>query len=257
MRRKVAIITGSATGVGSATAVHLAQSGWNVVINYTKSEQEADETAEKCRSAGAEGLVLKGDVSDDIACRQIVADTVAKWGHIDALVNNAGTTRACRLSDLEGVTADDFIHLYRVNVLSAFQMARAAAPYLKQSRGAVVNVASIAALNGMGSSIAYTSSKGAMVTLTLSLAHALAPEVRVNAVCPGFIQGRWTRGFLGDRYEEVRSDFEQAAALKVTATPEDIADAIAFYCTRGAIMTGQVTVVDGGSTLGSVTLGRR
>ncbi|NND31762.1 MAG: SDR family oxidoreductase [Saprospiraceae bacterium] len=253
--RKTSIITGSATGVGASTAIQLAEEGWNVVVNYSKSEREAEETSQVCRSKGAEVLLFKADVSVDDKCRDMVSAAIEKWGRLDALVNNAGTTRFCPLSNLEGVSEDDFLHLYRVNVLSAFQMSRAAAPHLKKTKGSIVNVSSISALNGSGSSIAYTSSKGALVTLTLSLAHALAPDVRVNCICPGFIQGRWTRNFLKENYDRVNANFAQASSLQVTATPEDIADAIAYYVTRAKINTGEIRTIDGGFSHNVAKLG--
>lgn len=253
--RKTAIITGSATGVGAATAIQLAHEGWNVLVNYSKSEQEAQDTASECERKGAEVILMKADVSDDTNCRNMVDAVIRKWGQLDALVNNAGTTRFCALSDLEGLTKEDFMHLYEVNVLSAFQMSRAAAPHLKKSHGSIVNISSISALNGSGSSMAYTCSKGAMVTLTLSLAHALAPEVRVNCICPGFIQGRWTKNFLGEKYEKVNANFAAASSLQMTTTPADIADAIAYYVTRAKLNTGEIRTVDGGFSHHVVKLG--
>ena len=256
-RKKVAIVTGSATGVGAATAIELSQLGWNVVINYSRSRNEAEETANHCREAGAQVMVIRADVSDDSECRAMVTSTVKQWGRIDALVNNAGTTKFCHLSDLDGLTHEDFLHLYSVNVVGAFQMARAVAPHLRSVKGCIVNTASIAGLTGMGSSIAYAASKGAMVTMTLSLAHALSPDIRVNAVCPGFIQGRWTKGFLGDRYDQVRQEVEESATLQITATPSDIAESLVYLITKAKIITGEIMIVDGGSTLKQVTLGRR
>ena len=258
MERKLAIITGSASGVGSAAAVQLAATGaWNVVINYTKSDVEAKATVATCEKLGAEVLCIRADVSDDAQCRDLVLQCVDRFGRIDALINNAGTTKFCDFGNLDGLTKEDFFHLYGVNVVGAYQMARSAFPHLRKVGGSVVNNASVAALTGMGSSIAYAASKGAMVTLTLSLAHALGPEVRVNAVCPGFIQGRWTRGFLGHRYEDVKNQVEEGAALKVTATNKDVAEALVYFATQAKIITGEVMIVDGGATLKQVTLGRR
>ncbi len=256
--KKVAIITGSATGVGAATAKQLSATGaWNVAINYTKSRDEAMQTASRCKALGAEVLTICADVSDDAACVSLVGEVVTRWGRLDTLINNAGTTKFCDFSDLDGLSKEDFFHLYGVNVVGAYQMSRAAYPHLRQQQGSIVNNSSVSALTGVGSSIAYAASKGAMVTLTLSLAHALGPEVRVNAVCPGFIQGRWTKGFLGDRYESVKKTFEQGATLQVTATPGDIADAIVYLATRAKIVTGEIMIVDGGSSLKQVTLGRK
>ncbi len=243
---KTAIITGSATGVGSATALQLAARGWNVLINYSKSQKEAEDIFSQCKDLGSDALLYKGDVSSDAVCRKMVKIAVDHWGRLDGLVNNAGTTCYCKLSDLEGVKKDDFIYLYEVNLLSAFQMTRAAAPHLKRNKGSIVNVSSISALNGSGSSIAYTCSKGAMVTLTLSLAHALSPDVRVNCICPGFIQGRWTKNFLGERYDEIENSFANASSLNVTATPDDIAESIVYFITGAPLSTGEIRTVDGG-----------
>ena len=258
MEKKLAVITGSSTGVGSATAIQLASTGhWNVVINYAHNAKDAEATMTACLALGAEVLCVQADVSEDIQCRELVQQSVARFGRIDALVNNAGTTKFCEFSDLEGLNKSDFQNLYSVNVVGAYQMARAAHPYLRAARGAIVNTASIAALTGLGSSIAYAASKGAMVTLTLSLAHTFAPEVRVNAVCPGFIQGRWTKGFLGDRYEDMKASIEKSAALQVTATNEDVAESIVYLASQAKVVTGEIMIVDGGATLNQVTMGRR
>ena len=231
--RKSAIVTGSSSGVGAATALMLAKEGWNLVVNYSKSKSEGQDVAQKCRAYGADVILFQGDVSNDDICRDMVDSVVQKWGGLDALVNNAGTTKFCPLSDLEGLNEDDFLNLYRINVLSAFQMSRAAAPHLKKAQGSIVNVSSISALNGSGSSIAYTCSKGAMVTLTLSLAHALAPHVRVNCICPGFIQGRWTKNFLKDSYDKVNRAFAEASSLQVTATPRRHSGRDCLLCHQG------------------------
>ncbi len=254
---KVAVITGSATGVGAATAEKLSALGWHVVINYSKSEAEAKQTFARCEKLGPGALLVQGDVSDDTACQRMVQVCLDRWGRLDALVNNAGTTKFCAFDDLDGLDMEDFQHLYAVNVVGAYQMTRAAAGALKSANGVIVNNASIAALTGVGSSIAYAASKGALVTMTLSLAQALAPQIRVNCVCPGFIQGRWTKGFLGDRYHQVKTTIEQSAALQKTATPADVAENIVFFVTSANLVTGQILIVDGGSTLKQVTLGRK
>ncbi len=168
--------------------MRLADNGARVVINYTKSIKEAEETLGQAKAKGVEALLAQGDVSSDDDCRRIVKHTVDKWGRIDMLVNNAGTTKFADHADLSALNADDFLNIYKVNVVGAFQMIRAAEPHLKASGfGRVVNVSSIAGVLGVGSSVAYAASKGALNTMTFSLARALAPEIRVNAVCPGFI----------------------------------------------------------------------
>lgn len=253
---RVAIVTGSATGVGAATCKKLAQSGWNVVINYSKSEKEANDTADACAAFGNEVLLCKANVAEDEDCRRMVEETVTKWGRIDALVNNAGTTRFSSYQDLEGLSKQDFLALYEVNVVGAYQMTRATAKYLKGSDdGSIVNTSSISAISGVGSSIAYAASKGALSTMTLSLAHALAPEIRVNAVCPGFIQGRWTKNFLGDRYEEVKGGIENRTLLRKTCLPEDVADSIVYLILNAGLLTGQILTVDGGQLINQSILG--
>ena len=169
-------------------------------------------------------------------------------------MNNAGTTKFCQYSDLEGLTKADFLNLYEINVVGAYQMTRAAVPHLKASLdGVIVNTSSVSAISGVGSSIAYAASKGALSTMTLSLAHALAPRVRVNAVCPGFIQGRWTQEFLGDKYEAVKEVIERGTLLRQTALPEDIADSIVFLIEKAKMMTGQILTVDGGKIINQST----
>ncbi|MDY6835323.1 MAG: glucose 1-dehydrogenase [Chloroflexota bacterium] len=251
MEGKVAIVTGSATGVGSATARMLAGRGCNVVVNYTKSEEEARDNIAACEACGVETILCQADVSNDADCCRMVDAAVTKWGRIDALVNNAGTTKFCAIVDLNGLDKEDFLRIYSVNVVGPFQMARAVAPHMKKvGQGAIVNVASLAAMDGRGSSIAYAASKGALVTMTLSLAHALCPEIRVNAVCPGFIQGRWLKQGLGEPlYDAAKAHMEQSSLLRVTATPENVAEAVVYLVCGAEITTGETLTVDGGMRL--------
>jgi len=251
LKGKAAIVTGSSTGVGAATAVMLAEIGCNVVINYTKSEKEAGETASACEKAGVETILCRADVSNDDDCLRMVAQSMDRWGRIDALVNNAGTTKFCNHADLDGLSKEDFMNIYAVNVVGPYQMTRAVAPHMKKAgSGAIVNVASMAALTGFGSCIAYAASKGALVTMTLSLARALGPEIRVNTVCPGFIQGRWLMEGLGqERYEEVKRLREDVAPLGATATAEAVAEAILYFICGAGIITGETLMVDGGGHL--------
>lgn len=248
--RRVAIITGAATGVGAACARWFADRGCNVLINFRASATEADAVAAQCRSLGAEVGLVGGDVAEDTTCRAIAARAVQRWGRIDFLVNSAGTTVFKPMTDLEALTADDFHKVYAVNVIGPFQMARAAAPHMGAD-GAIVNVSSIAATNGTGSSYAYAASKGALNTLTLALARNLAPNVRVNAVLPGMIEGRWLREGVGDAaYDSVREAFARDAALGTVATPDQIAETVGWLATGAELMTGQLIVADAGLLLG-------
>ncbi len=252
----VTIVTGSATGVGAACAKMLAARGCNVVINFTRSEAEARETEAECRAAGVETLLCQADVANDADCRRMAAGAIEKWGRIDGLINNAGTTQFVDHANLAGLTADDFHRIYAVNVIGPFQMTRAVASHMKAAgRGAIVNISSIAGVMGVGSSIAYTASKGALNTMTLSLARALGPEIRVNTVCPGFIQGRWLRAGLGDQvYEAARSAQERTTPLRKAGTPEDMAQAAVWFIEGADLITGEFLIVDAGAHLGGAPL---
>ena len=255
----VAIVTGSSSGVGSATALQLAEKGFNVVVNYSRNEEGAKKTAAACEAAGGGVIICQADVSQDEDCRRMVDAAVEKWGRIDALVNNAGTTKFNDHGNLAGLDKEDFFHIYGVNTVGPYQMVRAVEPHMRSiGKGAVVNVASIAAITGIGSSVAYAASKGALVTMTLSLARVLGPEIRVNAVCPGFIQGEWLREGFGDEiYEKVKSRAEQMAPLGVTSTAETVAEAILYFICGAGIITGETLILDGGAHLSQTPMMRR
>ena len=250
--RPVAIITGSATGIGAAVACRLAAKGVNVVVNYSKSEEAAEATAAECRAHGVEALLCRADVANDADCRRMAAATLEAWGRIDYLVNNAGTTVFAAHHDLDAIQAEDFRRIYEVNVIGAFQMVRAVAPAMQaQGRGAIVNVSSVAGLAGIGSSIAYAASKGALNTLTLSLARSLGPAIRVNAVCPGMVKTRWLQQGLGaERYERTLASIEKSTPLKQASTPDDIAEPVVWLLDAAAHVTGEVITVDAGLHLG-------
>jgi 3-oxoacyl-[acyl-carrier protein] reductase len=255
----VAIVTGSSSGVGAACARKLAERGCHVVINYSRNEAGARSVQTACEAFGVQTLVVKGDVADDADCRRLAAAAEAKWGRIDALVNNAGTTKFCAHDDLEGLSKQDFLDIYSVNTVGAYQMTRAVRPAMKRGgRGSIVNVASIAAVMGVGSSIAYAASKGALVTMTLSLARALGPEIRVNAVCPGFIQGDWLREGMGaETYERTKRALEQSTPLRLTTTPDTVADAILYFVAGADVVTGETLILDGGMHLNTAPMTRR
>ena len=252
--RKVAIVTGSATGVGAAAAIMLAERGCNVVINYTRSKAEAEETAGACRSRGAETIVFQADVSDDDACRAMVKAAADKWGRIDYLINNAARTKFNPYPKLEGVTKQDFLDIYAVNVVGAYQMVRAVVPYMKkQGQGAIVNDSSIGGVTGIASSIPYAASKAALNLMTKSLAHVLAPEIRINAVVPGMIQTRWLKGGLGDeQYDALIKTQGAQLPLKRVATAEDIAKVLVWFLTDADLITGETLIVDSGIHLGTL-----
>ena len=250
-RRRVAIVTGAAGGVGAATALLLAQRGHDLVLNFNRSAELVQSCLDACRAAGAEAVALQGDVADDEVCCALAREANQRWGGIDAVVNAAGATRFVALADLEGVNAADFQHIFGINTIAPFQMARAAAPHLRGG-AAIVNVSSNSTLSGNGSSLPYVVSKGALNTLTLGLARALAPKVRVNAVLPGLIEGRWMREGLGDEaaYRRVKDGYAATSLLGRVSTSEDIAQAIVWLLDPGCLMTGQLMVVDAGFLLG-------
>jgi NAD(P)-dependent dehydrogenase (short-subunit alcohol dehydrogenase family) len=260
LQDKVAIVTGSATGIGAATAIALARRGANIVINYSKSEAEANATADAVRDTGADVRVVQGDVAQDEDCRKLAAIAVEAWGRIDILVNNAGTTKFAAHADLDALSADDWLGIYSVNVVGPFQMIRACREPLKAHwDGAVVNVSSIAAVAGIGSSIAYAASKGALNTMTLSLARALAPEVRVNAVCPGYVATPWfTKRFGQEASDRIAETTAEGNPLKRVASSEDIANAVVFFATpESHQITGETLLIDSGMHLNVMAGARR
>jgi 3-oxoacyl-[acyl-carrier protein] reductase len=242
--RKAALVTGSATGVGRACAVRFAKLGYAVAVNYSKSEADAAETARLAQAEGVPVLVHQATVGDDSQVRAMVARVRAEFGGLDVLVNNAGMTHFIAHDDLDAVTDAVWDEIFQVNVKGAFYCCRAAMTLLKERTGSIVNVSSVAGLTGMGSSIPYCASKGAMNTLTQSLARAFGPSVRVNAVAPGPITTRWLAG-----REAHVAKFLESAPLKRPADPDDIADVVLFLATGTTLMTGQVVVVDGGRTM--------
>ncbi len=240
---KVAIITGASSGIGAATAMLLARRGWRIAVNYQKNKDHAEKVAHECGNA----IALQADVSQDADCRRLARSVLEKWGAIDALVNNAGTTKVVAHHDLEGLTAEDFQRIFQLNVVAPFQMARACAAALKAGRGAIVNVSSVAAVLGTGSSVAYAASKAALNTMTFSLARSLAPEVRVNAVCPGHTNTPWHVAARGaEAAAEVERRYASIAPLKAASEPEDVADAIVWLLEGAKRVTGEIVFVDGG-----------
>ena len=248
---KVAIITGGSRGVGAATAKLLASKGWNITITCTSSMDDANSVVKECEELGVEAIALTADVSEDNSCIQTAQETINKWGRIDALVNNAGTTKfVFNHADLDGLDAEDFLHIYKVNVVGPFQMVRACKEMLLNSDNpSVVNISSIAGIKGLGSSLAYASSKGALNTMTKSMARNLGP-IRVNAICPGFIQGDWLRNGMGDDlYNAALENLTNNTPLKLTVTPEQVAEGIYSFIGINKVVTGETMLMDGGHHL--------
>jgi NAD(P)-dependent dehydrogenase (short-subunit alcohol dehydrogenase family) len=254
MKGRRAIVTGGGTGLGAATALGLAKAGASVCINYATSAEAAEAVAADCRALGVDAFAVRADVSEDDQCKALVKAASMRMGGLDVLVNNAGTTKFVPHADMDGLTPDDFMRLYKVNVVSMYQMIRAARPQLEAGDGgSVVNVSSIAGVTGMGSSVAYAATKGAINTMTLSLARALAPKIRVNGVCPGYIASGWYTKHTGAEAEAARAEeIKRSTPLKVVSGPEDVAEIILFFASPASRhVTGEFILVDGGTHLGT------
>jgi 3-oxoacyl-[acyl-carrier protein] reductase len=245
---KAAVVTGGGTGVGRATALSLAQRGCSVLINYSRSKDEAEATAAEVARFGVKGLAVRADVANDADCRRMMEIAVREFGRLDILVNNAGTTAFIKHDDLEGVTDEVWQRILSVNLMGPFQCARAArAALLASGNGEIVNVSSVAGLAGVGSSIPYAASKAALNNMTVTLARVFAPTVRVNAIAPGFITTRWLQDGLGDEaYELAKKRSEDAVLLHRVCTAEDVAAAILNVITGPDLMTAQVIALEGG-----------
>lgn len=242
---RVALITGGGTGVGRSTTLQLADRGFHVAINYSRSVGDADQTALDAREKGVKAITLACDVADDGQVRAMIERCRAEFGRLDVVVNNAGTTHFVQHTDLEAMTEDKWDRILAVNLKGPFFVSRAAIPLLRASGGgSIVNVASVAGVAGSGSSIAYAASKGGLITLTKSLAKAFAPDIRVNAVCPGVIVSRWLEG-----HEDMVEAAIKITPLKRASSTDDIADVVTFLACDAGMMTGQALIVDGGRTM--------
>ena len=254
---KVALVTGAGTGVGAATARLLASKGCRLAVNYRKSEEEAEEVVSSIEEAGGEAFTCQGDVAEDAEARALVETTRQKYGQLNLLVNNAGITAFIPFDDLDAVTDEVWLRLYQVNVLGAFHCSRASTTVMRETCGAdgaeIVNVGSVAGLKATGSCIPYAVSKAALHNLTVALARTLAPQIRVNAVAPGFITGRWLQDGLGEGYEAAKATFEKAMPLQAVCDPEDVAAAIVSLVEGSDLVTGQILGCDGGMSIAEPT----
>lgn len=243
---RAALVTGSAVGTGRATALALARQGCDVTVNYSRSASEAEETAAAVRATGRRAICVRADVADESAVRAMVDATLAEFGRLDVLINNAGTTSFIAHNELDKVSEADWEKILSVNLKGPFYAVRAAAPALREAKGVVINVSSVAGVAAVGSSIPYCASKAALNNMTVALARALAPDIRVNAVAPGFIDTRWFEQ-LG-HYDVIKQLSADSAPLKKVCQPEDVAKAIVDLVTSDLI-TGQILIIDGGMTI--------
>jgi NAD(P)-dependent dehydrogenase (short-subunit alcohol dehydrogenase family) len=246
----VAIVTGGGTGIGRAVALRLAKAGARaVVVNYARSSDEAEATAAELDALGAEGIAHRADVADEAQVKAMIAEAVGRFGRLDVLVNNAGTTHFIPHADIDALTEDVWNDILSVNLKGTFYCCRAAAPELRKTKGAIVNVASVAGHRATGSSIAYAVSKAGVIQLTRALALALAPEVRVNSVSPGLVSTRWFRKRFGDEAAEAQEEsFASTTPTQSIATPDQVAQAVMAFIDND-ILTGQDLVIDGGKNI--------
>lgn len=251
--RKKALVTGGATGIGRSAVLALARAGFDVAINYGSSVDAARALAQEAEAIGAKTLLQQCDVSDDAGVRRMLASVGEAFGHLDALVNNAGTTATWKVKDLESLDMGEWDRTFAVNVRGTFQVTRAAVPWLKKCKElggapAVVNTASIVGLRPGPQPLPYAASKAAVVNLTKTLAWNLGPHIRVNAVAPGWMEGDWMERMLGSKYDELMGARAKATPLKRCVTADDVAEVMLNLITGMRFVTGEIVVIDGGFT---------
>src|SRR5262245_4658420 len=245
--RKRALVTGGATGIGRAAVLHLARAGFDVAINYNTSAEAARAVAAEAEGVGAKTLLVACDVADDAAVRAMLAEVGQRFGGLDALINNAGTTISTPPKDLDGVSVEDWDRVFAVNVRGLFLVTRAAVPLLKRGVDpCILNTASIVGLRPGPQPLAYAASKAAVANLTKTLAGALGPEIRVNAVAPGWMEGDWMKRTLGDNYDGLMQRRARYTPLKRCVTAEDVAETMVNLIVSNPFVTGEIIIIDGG-----------
>ena len=244
--RKAALVTGAATGIGRGAALALARARYDVAVNYGSSEAAARKTVAEIEKLGVRALAIRCDVSEEKTVRAMLATIGEEFGRLDVLVNNAGATAPWTPRDLESLSLEDWDRVFAVNVRGLFQVTRAAVPLLKASKGCVVNTASIVGLRPGPQPLPYAASKAAVVNLTKTLAWNLGPDIRVNAVAPGWMEGDWMQRMLKDKYEDLMGKRAKATPLKRVVTAEDVAETMMSLVQSNRFVTGEVIVIDGG-----------
>ena len=244
--KKVVLVTGASSGIGRAAATAFAAAGFDVAVNYGSNEAGAQLTVAAAEAQGASTLLVQADVSDDAAVRRMLAAVEQRFGRLDALVNNAGTTTNVGPKDFDAMTADEWDRVFAVNVRGTFQVTRAAIALLRNSGGSIVNTASIVGLRPGPQPLPYAASKAAIVNLTRLLALNLGPEIRVNAVAPGWMEGEWMERMLGEKYDDLMGRRARATPLKRVITADDVAEVIVNLVTSNRMVNGETIVIDGG-----------
>ena len=246
--RKAGLVTGGATGIGRSAVLALARAGFDVAVNYSSSETAARETVAEAEKLGARTLLVRCDVSDEKAVRAMLRAVGEKFQRLDVLVNNAGTTASWKPRDLETLSLEEWDRVFAVNVRGLFQVTRAAVPLLKKSQGCIINTASIVGLRPGPQPLPYAASKAAVVNLTKTLAWNLGPEIRVNAVAPGWMEGDWMKRMLKDRYADLMEKRARATPLRRVVTADDVAETMMSLIQSNRFVTGEIVVIDGGFT---------
>jgi 3-oxoacyl-[acyl-carrier protein] reductase len=247
--KKAALITGGASGIGRSAVLALARAGYDVAINYSSSEAAARATAAEAEKLGAKTLVLKCDVSDEAGVRAMMNQIDEAFGRLDVLINNAGTTANWKPKDLESISLDEWDRVFNVNVRGLFQVTRASLPLLRKGDGpCIVNTASIVGLRPGPQPLPYAASKAAVVNMTKTLAWNLGPDIRVNAVAPGWMEGDWMQRMLKDKYDDLMGKRARATPLKRCVTADDVAETMMSLVQGNRFVTGEVIVIDGGFT---------
>src|SRR5215510_7136618 len=245
--KPTALVTGASTGIGRSAALALAKHGYDVVINFNRSEDATKTTASDAQALGARTLLYRCDVSDDGSVRAMIAATEKKFGRLDVLINNAGTTVDVEPKNFDALKIEDWNRVFNVNVLGLFLVTRAAVPLLKKSPdGCIVNTCSIAGLRPSAQPLPYAASKAAVANLTKTLANALGPQIRVNAVAPGWIEGEWMKRTLAENYEGLMARRAKYTPLKRVCTEDDIADSMLSLILHNRFVTGEIVIIDGG-----------
>jgi 3-oxoacyl-[acyl-carrier protein] reductase len=247
--RKAALVTGGATGIGRSAVLALARAGFDVAVNYSSSETAARETAADAEKLGAGTLLVRCDVSDEAGVRAMLRAVEQKFQRLDVLVNNAGTTASWKPRDLDTLSLEEWDRVFAVNVRGLFQVTRAALPLLRKGENpSIINKASIVGLRPGPQPLPYAASKAAVVNLTKTLAWNLGPEIRVNAVAPGWMEGDWMKRMLKDKYGELMEKRAKATPLKRVVTADDVAETMMGLILSNRFVTGEVIVIDGGFT---------
>ena len=244
--KPAALVTGAASGIGRSVALALARAGYDVAVNYSRSEAGARAVALEAEQAGARALLVRCDVADDAGVRAMLKAVQERFGRLDVLINNAGTTSEVKARDLDGMTVEEWDRVFAVNVRGLFLVTRAAVPMLRASKGCIVNTASIVGLRPGPQPLPYAASKAAVVNLTKTLAYNLGPDIRVNAVAPGWMEGDWMQRMLKDKYDDLMARRAKLTPLKRCVTAEDVAQTMMSLVQSNRFVTGEVIVIDGG-----------